>query len=68
MSAKKYHLFTLWGASTHIAMCGRKLADPWTVDHEGMYDNVCAACAITAVKAGKDPRKFSPIEDRGGDS
>jgi ribosome-binding protein aMBF1 (putative translation factor) len=63
---KRYHLFSLWGASTKTALCGRKLVDPWTVDHKGMHDNVCASCTKFALKDGRDPKKYSPIEDRGG--
>lgn len=61
---KRYHLMTLWGASTGIAMCGRKLANPWTVDEPGMYRNVCKACERTCYKNGKSISKCSPIEDR----
>lgn len=63
---KKYHLFDMWGASTRITLCGRKLVDPWTVDHKGMHKNVCGSCQRVARLRGSNPRKYSPIEERKG--
>lgn len=64
MAKKRYHLFSLWGVSNKTALCGIKMENPWTVDHEGMHDNVCANCTKFALKDGRDPKKYSPIEDR----
>lgn len=61
----KLHLFNMWGASTQIALCGRKLKEPFTVPSAlrkfGM-NGYCDGCKAAALK--KSLTEYSAIEDR----